>query len=98
MKINRGTSRLLLILMTIAVVQQPASAATEGVDETKTADDGQIEAATDEPDQKSRPAPTEVASPETDRLRNRDLGKAIEQFTPSEAISADNAVPFPVDI
>ncbi len=33
-----------------------------------------------------------------ENLRVRDLGEAFRTFQPSEAISADNAVPFPVDI
>ena len=37
-------------------------------------------------------------APEADRLKERDLGDAFRRFVPSEAISADNAVPFPVDI
>lgn len=31
-------------------------------------------------------------------LKQKNLSKAFEQFIPSEKISADNAVPFPVDI
>jgi hypothetical protein len=31
-------------------------------------------------------------------LRKKKLSKAFERFIPSEKISADNAVPFPVDI
>ena len=31
-------------------------------------------------------------------LRERKLSEAFEKFVPSETISADNAVPFPVDI
>lgn len=31
-------------------------------------------------------------------LKNRKLSDIFEQFVPSETISADNAVPFPVDI
>jgi len=34
----------------------------------------------------------------TENLKNRKLGAALRQFRPSEEISADNAVPFPVDI
>lgn len=37
-------------------------------------------------------------APEADKLRSRDLGEAFSNFRPSEEISADNAVPFPVDI
>ncbi len=36
--------------------------------------------------------------PQAENLRNRELGAAFRQFRPSEEISADNAVPFPVDI
>ncbi len=34
----------------------------------------------------------------TEQLKRRELGQAFELFTPSEEISADNAVPFPHDI
>ena len=37
-------------------------------------------------------------APEADNLRSPDLGEAFSNFRPSEEISADNAVPFPVDI
>lgn len=37
-------------------------------------------------------------APEADNLRNRGLGDAFKNFQPSEEISADNAVTFPVDI
>ncbi|MGB0692224.1 MAG: hypothetical protein ACPGPD_05905 [Pseudomonadales bacterium] len=36
--------------------------------------------------------------PEAGQLRQRDLGDAFRNFKPSEEISADNAVSFPVDI
>lgn len=36
--------------------------------------------------------------PEASQLRQRDLGDAFRNFKPSEEISADNAVSFPVDI
>ncbi len=36
--------------------------------------------------------------PEAEQLRSRDLGSAFKNFRPSEEISADNAVSFPVDI
>ncbi len=37
-------------------------------------------------------------APSAQNLRARDLGEAFRTFTPSEEISADNAVTFPVDI
>lgn len=39
-----------------------------------------------------------TGSPQAENLKNRELGAAFRRFRPSEAISADNAVPFPVDI
>ncbi len=48
------------------------------------------------PDTQDKLAKTELLPPES--LKNRKLSEAIEQFIPTETISADNAVPFPVDI
>lgn len=48
-------------------------------------------------DEKPNEAETDQ-QPEADNLKNRDLGAAFRSFRPSEEISADNAVPFPVDI
>ena len=44
------------------------------------------------------PAPPQASPPEANNLRERALGEAFRTFRPSEEISADNAVPFPVDI
>jgi len=44
------------------------------------------------PKQSSEPAP------QGGNLRARDIGDAFKNFQPSEEISADNAVTFPVDI
>ena len=43
---------------------------------------------------KQSPKPT----PQGGNLRARDIGDAFKNFQPSEEISADNAVTFPVDI
>jgi hypothetical protein len=40
----------------------------------------------------------QAPAPQAERLRSRSLGLGFEKFNPSEAISADNAVPFPIDI
>ena len=40
----------------------------------------------------------EEATPDSGNLRDRSLGDAFRNFRPSEEISADNAVAFPVDI
>ena len=37
-------------------------------------------------------------TPQAENLKNRNLGAAFRSFSPSEEISADNAVPYPVDI
>ncbi len=37
-------------------------------------------------------------TPRGENLKNRDLGAAFRTFRPSEEISADNAVAYPVDI
>ncbi len=42
--------------------------------------------------------PEASASPAADNLKSTDLGEAFRNFRPSEEISADNAVSFPVDI
>ena len=36
--------------------------------------------------------------PDSSRLKRRELGATLDRFIPSEEISTDNAVPFPVDI
>ena len=43
-------------------------------------------------------AKTPPPAPDAAQLKTRGLGTAFEKFNPSEAISADNAVPFPIDI
>ena len=42
--------------------------------------------------------PLTPTPPQSENLKNRELGAAFRRFRPSEEISADNAVPFPVDI
>jgi len=39
-----------------------------------------------------------IPAPQGGNLRARDIGDAFKNFQPSEEISADNAVTFPVDI
>ncbi len=51
-----------------------------------------------EPDlPESEPQPT-VEEPAAQQLTGRELGESFRNFRPSEEISADNAVPFPIDI
>ncbi len=90
----RPAGFMLVMLLVMLLMPQGVSAAEADVGDTaeNTLDAAEPVAPTEE--KEVTPAP----GPETDRLRNRNLGKALEQFTPSEAISADNAVPFPIDI
>lgn len=44
------------------------------------------------------PAEETAIAPPSSNLRSRDFGDAFKNFRPSEEISADNAVTFPVDI
>lgn len=48
------------------------------------------------PKQSSKLSPKPV--PQGNNLRARNIGDAFKNFQPSEEISADNAVTFPVDI
>ena len=45
---------------------------------------------------KTDPAPAKILG--GNGLKSRKLSEVFESFVPSESISADNAVPFPVDI
>ena len=46
----------------------------------------------------SKPESPEEPTPELNRSTRRGISSAIGSFIPTEEISADNAVPFPVDI
>ena len=74
-----------ILLLTLALLSAPSSWSAEAPEAQA---EKQEDAATDAVE------PT----PEADKLRNRDLGEAFSNFRPSEEISADNAVSFPVDI
>ena len=53
------------------------------------------------PENVEQPQPAAKApppAPNAAQLKTHGLGSAFEKFNPSEAISADNAVPFPIDI
>jgi hypothetical protein len=52
----------------------------------------------DSPEQRKPDTEQNEQQPQAENLKNRDLGAAFRSFRPSEEISADNAVPFPVDI
>ncbi|HIE85325.1 MAG: hypothetical protein ABGY43_04320 [bacterium] len=66
--------------------------------------DEDIEPADVSKEQTSEPLPelsskqSSKPAPQGGNLRARDIGDAFKNFQPSEEISADNAVTFPVDI
>lgn len=67
--------------------------------QTVTAEEAVVEKDTSEESETAPEAERqEQRTPDADNLRNRDLGEAFRNFRPSEEISADNAVSFPVDI
>ena len=81
---------LLLIMSTTPVV----FSAEEPADNAKTQTEADEKPDTTSKDKNKSSEPV----PEADRLKQRELGDAFRRFVPSEAISSDNAVPFPVDI
>ena len=96
--------RLLLVLLaalaSLAPILQAAPAGAAASAE-------RVEAGTEQPgtepadEDRTSDAPVETAGgslPEASQLRQRELGDAFRNFKPSEEISADNAVSFPVDI
>ena len=52
----------------------------------------------EEPEQSKPEIETQPEAPASEKLRNREIGDAFRNFRPSEEITADNAVGFPVDI
>lgn len=72
------------LLMILAILTLPALAEEEIQEEPAREEVSTTENA----DEKAEP----------DKLRSRELGAAFKNFRPSEEISADNAVAFPVDI
>ena len=53
---------------------------------------------TEEPEQSRPETDNRQEAPAPEKLRNREIGDAFRNFRPSEEITADNAVGFPVDI
>ena len=62
-------------------------------DATPEAEDEQAQA----PAQETAQEPTKK-KPDSNKLRSRELSDAFKNFKPSEEITADNAVAFPIDI
>ena len=52
----------------------------------------------EEPERSKPEIENQPETPASENLRNREIGDAFSNFRPSEEITADNAVGFPVDI
>ena len=85
----------MLLLMPLNLAAQDASntKSEDAVQEQKVQEE-KVEEATPIQDQ---PVAAN-ATPRAEALRERKLSDAFKQFIPSERISADNAVPVPIDI
>ena len=96
------TSNATLLVIALAVLFTLQSKAAENQQEPVPGPDhsGEINPISDDDIEpadisaEQTPKPT----PQGDNLRARDIGDAFKNFQPSEEISADNAVTFPVDI
>ena len=88
-------SVIFLSVPTATVAQEDTTASTNKA-ETENLKDSDQKTANNNKEGNARPSSEPV--PKADRLKKQDLGDAFRRFVPSEAISADNAVPFPVDI
>ena len=82
----------LLIALPLHAQEETTAASEPAASETDSA------AIDDTAEQKKAAAEQIEQQPEAENLKNRDLGAAFRSFQPSEEISADNAVPFPIDI
>ena len=81
--IRQSLTMLLLITMACGALCAPAP------------EEEEQDSAADEPVEEVEESPQ---VPDSSRLKRRELGTSLDRFIPSEEISTDNAVPFPVDI
>ena len=88
----------LTCLLTLLIVN-PLQAQEETTTGSEPKVPGTDPAAIDDSQEQQKPGTEQnEQKPQAENLKNRDLGAAFRSFRPSEEISADNAVPFPVDI
>lgn len=100
------TSNTMFFTLTFAaLLALPLNAAEDQLEPLPASEDlGQIDSIPDnriEPTDQSEEQTSEQSAkptPQSGNLRARDIGDAFKNFQPSEEISADNAVTFPVDI
>jgi len=94
MRMKTGSFSLLGVALLIASLTLAGSIhAAEDTPGAAASEPAAADAAAEDADEES-PA----AAPSAETLKERKLGDAFRRFQPSEEISADNAVPFPVDI
>ena len=91
--------RIRLTCFLTLLVVMPLQAQEETTTSSETKVSGTDSAAVDDSTEQQKTGTEQnEPQPQADNLKNRDLGAAFRTFRPSEEISADNAVPFPVDI
>ena len=84
---------LLPAVFSLGATESNADGVSESTRSTEQPDTDEEQNKIPESNQISKTGP-----PQAENLKNRELGAAFRRFRPSEAISTDNAVPFPVDI
>ena len=87
---------LLTLSLNAAEDQQEPVPVSEGLGQIDSILDNHIEPTDQSEEQTSERSAK--PTPQSGNLRARDIGDAFKNFQPSEEISADNAVTFPVDI
>ena len=86
------------LMPTLAILFMASLTAAEDQSDPETASDKPDSVESVEIDGIEPDAASMELNPEGGTLRTRDIGDAFKNFKPSEEISADNAVTFPVDI
>ena len=92
---NRIRLTCILTLFFVVPLQEQEETTVDSEAKVSGTDPATIE---DSPQQQKTGTEQNKPEPQADNLKNRNLGAAFRTFRPSEEISADNAVPFPVDI
>ncbi len=96
----KQTSYTIICLLLLCLDLSPAFAAEQVPAANNPASDATSIAKDEAKDTNQRADQTAPEKPAADATgaEGKSLSKVFQQFVPSESISADNAVPFPVDI
>lgn len=86
------------ILILLSSLFSFAEAAPQEVNDNSDATDASTQSSDESSSDQAGEQKEEPQLKPTGDIKKRKLSTAFEQFQPSESISADNAVPFPVDI